>query len=426
MRKRGKALWVRTGAPAPWALAFLAASIAAYLAVRGLTKPSMVDLVVYRAEGQAVVDGRDLYGPLGTPHGLLATYPPFAAMLFAGLTVPPYEALRIGVIAANIALLLLVVVLSARLAGIAVRRRATVVAAATALCIWAEPVFTTFRYGQVNLLLLALILWDFGRPAGTRTKGVALGIAMGIKVTPGIFVVYLLLTRRFREAAAAVAAFAATVAVGALALPGSSRAFWFTHLSDPQRVGRLENAANQSVRGLVVRITHTREPDQLWYLLVAAVGVAGLAGAVLAYRALGDRWGLPACAVTGLLVSPIAWTHHWVWCVPIALLLWAEARRLLAAVAVFWTFAVWAVPHVPYVELDFAPWQTALSAWYILFGLGFLALAAAKARSAAYVPKARTRADADLGDELDELDELDERDEQSERDGRGRRAPQAV
>lgn len=373
------------------ALVLLAVSIMAYLGVRGLTNPSMVDLVVYRWEGAAVAAGVDLYGPLNAPHDLRATYPPFAAMLFTGLIVPPYEVLRVATIFANIGLLLAVALLACRLVGVDVRRRGTVAILVTAVGIWAEPVFTTFRYGQINLALMALILWDFTRPAHARTRGLALGIAAGIKVTPGIFILYLLLTRRFREAAVAVGGFVATVGLGIAVLPEASRRFWTELVWQPDRVGRLENAANQSVRGLIVRITHTREPDKVWMLLIAAVAIAGLVVAVFAHRRLGDRWGLPVVAVTGLLMAPIAWTHHWVWCVPIAVLLWADARRLLYAVAVFWTFAVWYVPHVPFVELDFAPWQVALSAWYILFGLGFLAFAAWQARRAAR-PVAAVRA----------------------------------
>jgi alpha-1,2-mannosyltransferase len=117
-------------------------------------------------------------------------------------------------------------------------------------------------------------------------------------------------------------------------------------------------------------------------LIVVLVLVLGLTIATLAYRRLGDRWGLPACAVTGLLSSPIAWSHHWVWCVPIVALLWVEARRwVIPAVLIFWSFAVWAVPHQNGEELHFSVLQIALSEWYIVFGLGFLALTAYRVRS---------------------------------------------
>jgi alpha-1,2-mannosyltransferase len=184
------------------------------------------------------------------------------------------------------------------------------------------------------------------------------------------------LPRRFREGAVATATVAATVTIGLLALPDASRRCWTRMVCDPDRGGRQENAANQSVRGLIVRITHTREPDRAWLVLIALVALGGLACSVFAYRRLGDRWGLPACATAGLLMAPIAWSHHWVWCVPTAVLLWVDARRMLASLLVFWSFAVWWVPHVAPAELHFMWWQTALSAWYIVFGVAFLGYAA--------------------------------------------------
>ena len=110
--------------------------------------------------------------------------------------------------------------------------------------------------------------------------------------------------------------------------------------------------------------------------------VAGLACAVLAQRRLGDVWGLLAAAVTGLRVSPISWSHHWVYCIPILALLWYQARLYaVAGLALFWSSVVWAVPHGDSVELHLTDVQIALSGWYVLFGLGFLALAASRTRS---------------------------------------------
>lgn len=374
---RGRARWLRAGAPAPYAVAALAASVGLYLLVRWITQPSMLDLVVYRAEGSAVRAGLDLYGVLPSVGHYRATYPPFTALLFVPLTtIPPTVMIWMGV-GLNLALLVLVAFLSCRLVGIAPHQRATTGLVVAAVAVWSEPVFTTFRYGQINLLVLALVLWDVTRPADARTRGVALGIATGIKVTPGVFIVYLLLTRRFRMAAVASATFAATILGSAALLPHAAWQYWTSLLYDTERVGRPENAANQTVRGLIVRIAHTRDIAPLWTLVSLAVLVAGLAVAVLAYRRLGDHWGLLACAVASLLAAPVSWTHHWVWCVPIALLLWQEARRWLVAVAIFWTFAVWAVPHTDGLELAFSPWQVSLSLWYVAFGLVFLALTTA-------------------------------------------------
>jgi alpha-1,2-mannosyltransferase len=371
---RGQLLWRRAGAPSPYAIALLVASLGGYLVVRWLTKPSMIDLVVYRAEGSAVRAGTDLYGALPSVGDYNATYPPFAALLFVPLTLIPTTVMIWAAVAVNMGLLVLVSLLSCRLVGVDPRSRPNVALVVAAVAMWSEPVFTTFRYGQINLAVLALVLWDFTRPPAARTRGVALGVAAGIKVVPGIFIGYLLLTRRFRMAAVASATFAATVAVSAMLLPHAAWEYWSSLLFDTGRVGRPENAANQTIRGLIVRIDHTRDISALWTLLSLALLMIGVAIAVLAYRRLGDRWGLLACAIASLVAAPISWTHHWVWCVPIALLLWYEARRWLAAVLVFWTFAVWAVPHTDSLELAFSPWQISMSAWYVAFGLFFLVL----------------------------------------------------
>ena len=143
--------------------------------------------------------------------------------------------------------------------------------------------------------------------------------------------------------------------------PGATWAFWTRHLFDLDRTGRLENSLNQSVRGWLVRAGHTRDTGTLELVLVALVLVAGLVCAVLAHRRLGDAWGLPAAAVTGLLISPISWSHHWVWCIPIVALLWFEARPFVVpALAVFCSYAVWVVPHGGQVELHLTGLQVAL------------------------------------------------------------------
>lgn len=248
----------------------------------------------------------------------------------------------------------------------------------------------TMSYGQINLLLLALVLWDFTRAPDSRLRGVGVGIATALKVTPAIFIGYLLVTRRFRAAATAVLTLLVTVGLSALADPGATRGYWTKYLLDPHRVGRLENAVNQTVRGWLVRAEHTRDTGTGGLAAVAVVLVLGLACAVLAYRRLGEEWGLPAAAVTGLLCSPISWSHHWVYCIPIGVLLWYRARWFVVpAVVVFCSFAVWYVPHTNSAELHFSPLQVAVSGWYVLFGLGFLSLTATRVREVRFRKRER-------------------------------------
>jgi alpha-1,2-mannosyltransferase len=375
--------WRRVGAHLhrPGVVALIVA-VTAYVVLRVVRPASLSDFKTYRIEGFAVRHGWDLYGHLPGVHGF-ATYPPFAAMLFVPVGFLPLTLAEIAVTTASIGLLVWVLWTWVRLIGLSGARATSVAAGVAAVFLWSEPVFTTLRYGQINMVLLALVIWDFSRPSVSRTRGVAVGLAAAIKVTPGIFIVYLLLTRRWRFALTAIVSFAVTIGASLAVDARDTRLYWTRYLLDVHRVGRLENAVNQTIRGLLVRADHTRATRPSELVLVLLVLVAGLACAVLAHRNLGDRWGLPAAAVTGLLVSPISWSHHWVWCAPIAALIWIEARHWFApTVLVFCSFAVWAIPHRDSVELHFTRWQIALSGWYVLFGLAFLGLTALRATTA--------------------------------------------
>ena len=370
--------------PKPANVAILAGlSLLAYVVFKlTLQTPSFVDLSVYRAEGLAVREGLDLYGPLPGVHGV-NTYPPFAALLFVPATFISVTGLKVLSVVANLALLFVVSWQSVRRVRGSGPRTAVASCVLAAVVLWTEPVLTTISYGQINLLLLALVLWDFNLPPDSRLRGVGVGLAAGIKVTPAILIVYLVLTGRFRAAATALATVLATIAVTALVNADATWSYWTEHLFNLGRAGRLENSINQSVRGWLVRADHTRDTRPTELLLVLIVLVAGMACAVLAQRHLGDVWGLLAVAVTGMLVSPISWSHHWVYCIPIIALLWYQARLFaLAALVLFLSSVVWAVPHGDSVELHLTGVQIALSGWYVLFGLAFLALAAARTRMA--------------------------------------------
>jgi alpha-1,2-mannosyltransferase len=358
-----------------------------------LVPPSFTDLWVYRAEGSAFRDGSDLYGPLQGVHGV-NTYPPFAALVFVSTTFVPIAGLKVLSVVGNLILVFVVSWQSVQLARGRGSRNALAVCILAAVALWSEPVATTISYGQNNLVLLALVLWDFNLPTDSSLRGIGVGLAAAIKVTPGILIVYLVLTRRFRAAATAMATVLTTIAVTALLDAEATWNYWTSHLFDFGRSGRLENSVNQSVRGWLVRAEHTRDTRPSELLLALLVLLTGLTGAVLAQRYLGDRWGLLAAGVTGLLISPISWSHHWVWCIPIFALLWYEARVFaLATVALFCSGVIWAVPHGDAVELHLTDVQTAVSGLYVVFGLAFLALTAWRIRAARSALGRETRAD---------------------------------
>ncbi|MEU7583642.1 glycosyltransferase 87 family protein [Streptomyces sp. NPDC041068] len=330
----------------------------------------MADALVYRAEGAAVARGGDLYGFTVTEWELPATYPPFAAALFVPTAWLPLPALKLAFLAGNVGLLALLVHLSCRLTSLPTR--AAPLCAATALGIWLEPVFQTVLFGQINLALACLILWDLTRPKGATAKGCALGVAAGIKLTPAVFIAYLFVTGRVREAVTATAAFAGTVVFGALVLPAASVEFWTTRIFETGRVGKAWIVDNQSLQGLVARLTHDAEPGLAWAVPAALTAAAGL---WLTRRAAGEPRALLLTAFTALLISPISWSHHWVWCVPLLALLIAEGRpRLAAAVAVLFTARTfWLLPHQGDLDLHLAWWQQPLASPYALLGVALLA-----------------------------------------------------
>jgi alpha-1,2-mannosyltransferase len=379
------ALAVAPRRPLLAATGLLAVSLTAYTALCLHMRFPMVDAEVYRAEGAAAAAGHGLYALRVTPWHLQATYPPFAAVLFVPASWLPMDVLRVVVTEANVVLVGALAHLSFRFAGWPRRvdRRPVALLVAVALGLWTEPVFQTLVLGQVNLLIAALVLWDLSRPDGDRGKGLAIGLAAGVKLTPALFAVYLLLSGRVKAAVLAAAAFAGTVAAGWLALPGSSLRYWTADVFDTSRVGKPWIVDNQSLRGLIDRMTHTTQPGWWWAAAAGLTAVVGLAVASLAARRGLEPWGVVCTAVTALLVSPISWTHHWVWCVPLIVLLAAEARRVTwrwaavgAVVAGFVVRSMW-LEHRPgrYV-LHMSWWHQPLLSPYPVMGLAFLAVAA--------------------------------------------------
>lgn len=374
-----------------------------YAVVRHFVNTSMVDMIVYRAEGAAVANGTDLYALRVTEWNLPATYPPFAAMLFVPTTWFPVPFLRVAITLGNLGLLALLTHLSFKLVGWPRRElRPIGVILVTGLGVWLEPVFTTLRYGQINLALACLILWDLTRSDARRSKGMAIGIAAGLKLTPGLFAVYLLITGRVRAAFVAGLTFLGTFLIGAVFLPDATWGFWTKYLYDSSRVGKTEIVDNQSLRGALARLLHTADPGTLATLAAGLVAVAGLAVAAWAHRSArwlprAEAWGVCCAAVTAVLISPISWTHHWVWCVPVLVLLATEASveharpvgvRRLRWRAAFWatllaflSFAMWAAKPLGPAVLHMGPLRQLPTSVYPWVGLCFLLAAAIRIRA---------------------------------------------
>jgi alpha-1,2-mannosyltransferase len=294
--------------------------------------PGFIDLTVYRAGGHAWASGIPLYGPefpaLVELLQLPFTYPPISAVLFALLAVLPFPVAAVLLAAASLVCLAGVGRLIAQRLEADRRRAAQLAVAAVVLGTVTEPVRETLSFGQVNLLLMGLVVADCLLPRTPWPRGSLIGIAAAIKLTPAMFVLFFLAHRQWRPVLVAGASFTVVTLIGFLAAPTDSVTYWFGGvLSDPSRIGSPGFASNQSLAGML----HRWWLPAPWHTVVwlPAVLVVLAAGWVAVSRLRGrgqDVAALLAVAAVGLLASPVSWSHHYVWVVPA--LIWCAHQAL--------------------------------------------------------------------------------------------------
>ncbi|MDX6418304.1 MAG: alpha,2-mannosyltransferase, partial [Trebonia sp.] len=268
------------------AAAAAAAAIAYLTAVATHPMAAMLkgfDLRVYLGGArQALSDPGRLYAWTYDGHpGIQFTYTPFAALLLAVGLALPFNALMGLVTGISVLALCVTVGIAFRELGWRGASRLGAALLVAGLALWTEPVQRALFLGQVEIVLMALVTWDLCQPDGRRLKGAATGLAAGIKLVPLLFIVYLLLTRRFRQGAVATAAFAVTVAAGFTAFPSASVAWWLGgDFVAAGRAGFVGGQQNQSLRGALTRLAGSVNGAQAAWLIVAvAVALAGPAAA---------------------------------------------------------------------------------------------------------------------------------------------------
>lgn len=324
------------------------ASIALVMWSLSLSPIHGLDFSVYRMGGQSVLRGDDLYTTSVIYSGgpLLFTYPPFAALLFTVLA--PFSQV-VGArlflsLAAVIAVILSTFLLRRLFRLRSVRdvvahpwlRPLAIVGAGLILLLgpWRE----TSAFGQINILLMAAMLWDLLYRGRRWPTGFLTGVAAGIKLTPLVFGFYFLVRRDWAGLRNMVLGFFTTVGLGFLVLPRASVEYWTVLLPDTSRIGGGGYVDNLSLKGAIL---HFAGPDYnstvLWLLLsLAALALAG----VVIRMADDDGARLAAVSATALLmllVSPVSWSHHWVWTalfLPVHFLLVRRAPRKAVGLSV--------------------------------------------------------------------------------------------
>lgn len=314
--------WVRRGGPAIAAIA-LVTYIAAY--VHWPTLRMQVDLMVYRFAAEHLLAGRDLYstGLTGNHTELLFIYPPFAAICATPLALLDSTTVQWLWLFGMAAALTYAVVRMLTAMGM---RAGSALVSLTALLVgvvaWLEPLRLTAELGQINVFLLVLVVVDLSPyasrgwcPQGrSKWSGIGVGLAAGLKLTPALFIVYLLVTRRFRAALVATATFAATVGLGFAVAPTDSTTYWLRgRFDDVNRISH-DPLANTSLSGLLLRLHASSTVATVASFVAAAIAVVV---AAMAYR---KGQAVLALAIVGLAcaaASPFSWSHHWVWFAPL-------------------------------------------------------------------------------------------------------------
>lgn len=384
-----------------------------------------LDAWIYRHAVLQWHAGGSLYDWYANPdqHLWPFTYPPFAAWALTPLSWVDDRTAQVLMVAATPACVAVTVWAVARCLGAGRDAIAVAPWAALAGVAVIEPVYKSMEYGQVNAQLMMLVALDFlVVPTTSRWRGVLTGLAAAFKLTPAIAILVFLMRREWRPAATMTVTAAGVTTAAWVLSPAESVQFFFSAMWDPGRAGFADYSGNQNLKGLVCRAL----PDTAWTPAWAIAVVVCLAGAGLLLRRLErarqglvlDRPGLPGSGpaglsdlpaptsdrpqargdatpvpdaalvlllevsvvmVTGLLISPISWSHHWVWAV-VALPALALAGRkwdlpalsacTVAGAAVFILAMQWWFPQQNHVEQTWPIWARVVGSSYTLWALG--------------------------------------------------------
>ena len=272
----------------------------------------LLDLQIYTNSARAWANGGSLYDYRDPTFNLSATYPPIGPLLFTSLTPLTADGREVLFTAVNLLALFGCAWSVAGLAKVDPTKRFEWSSWAFTAATLTIPVWLTLRQGQINIILWLLVLVDLdAMRRSSRWSGIGIGIATAIKLVPGLFILWLAASKRWRPMALAIGALSAATALGWALAPADSTTYWTDLLWESDRVGSVGDGRNNSVLGVIARIL---EPGSLrsgvWVLmLVAVLGVA----LVRSLRASRENDFLAVAAIVGCasaVASPISWTHH--------------------------------------------------------------------------------------------------------------------
>ena len=357
-----------------------------------------LDSFVYYEAVRQWLDGGDLYSWYANPgqHLWPFTYTPLAAWVITPLTWMSYQSATVLLIAATPLCTAVTAYAVLRQLAVAPQMARTLAPWLTLIGVIAlEPFPKTMEYAQVNAILMALVAVDlFLVPDRSRWRGALSGLAAAIKLTPAVAILVLLARREWRAAATMAGSAVGLTLLAALAAPAESWEFFTSAMWDPGRAGFADYSGNQNLKGAIARGL----PEAAWNLTWAVCSLLAVVAAWFLCRRLDRLRGADRAAggtgqddglvlslqisvvmVLGLLISPISWSHHWVWCLPVLMAVAAAAWRWrstalgVAVAAGFLVFVLamqWWFPEQNHVEQNWPAWAKAVGSSYTWWALG--------------------------------------------------------
>jgi alpha-1,2-mannosyltransferase len=368
--------------------------------------PYRIDIEVYRMGGRAWLDGQPLYSDGATFHTRIGldlpfTYPPLAAIAFSPFAWLSFPVASVAITVTTLMLLVVstVIVLtrldvwpttpdtpSVTREPAWLRRGWLALAIVAAAVVYLEPIWANFDFGQINVVLMTLVIADCVPRRTPWPRGLLLGLAIALKLTPAVFLVYFVLRRDGRAALTAVTSFLIASLAGFALAWRDSWEYWGHTLGDTERIGDATLNTNQNIAGALARLGLGDGPRSVLWVLACLLVLAGTVWAtrrILRAPQTGAEpvLALMCIALFGLVVSPVSWSHHWVWALPTVVVTTVLACRqrnvalgLITAVGI--ALMVW-------VPLDLMPkhheaaaswWRQLIGGSYVWWALAVIAI----------------------------------------------------
>jgi alpha-1,2-mannosyltransferase len=356
-----------------------------------------IDADVYRMGGQAWLQGTPLYADGASFHtqggiDLPFTYPPLAAIAFAPLAMVGLQTASIAINAVTCVLLLVSMWIVLTRLGVAQNwqlsdpawaRRGWLAAGVTALGMkYLEPIQANFSFGQINVVLMTCVIADCVPRRTLLPRGTLVGLAIALKLTPAVFLLYFVLRRDVRSVLVAVGSFVAASLLGFALAWKDSYEYWTATVHRTDRIGDATLNTNQNASGALARLglgegTHF----VLWTAACFAVLGLTIWAARRALAAGEPTLALICVALFGLVVSPVSWSHHWVWGLPAivvtAVVAWRRRDAALALVGVAGA-ALMTWPQIDLLpehhEAGAAWWRQLIGMSYVWWALAVIAV----------------------------------------------------